>query len=155
MKITIKNRLNVILQETKVKSATGFARAMTAMGYKLSTSQAARYINEDPPPAMNLHFIQTACNLFQCLPSELFDILIVLDPDEQINPLLAIPQNAKRLVATPEQPIQQTSVTTPQKAPKQSPADLSAATRQKLPWEDKYGVAGPTVTPFPSPKMKE
>lgn len=155
MKITIKNRLNVILLETKIKSATGFARAMTALGYKLSTSQAARYINEDPPPAMNIQFIQTACNLFQCLPSDLFDILLVLEPDEQINPLLAIPQNTKRLVATPPLPAQQNSVATPQETPKPSAVDLAAAPKQKLPWEDKYGVAGPTVTPFPSPKKNE
>ncbi len=144
MKISINNRLGILLQETKIKTATGFARAMTANGYKLSTSQAARYINEDPPPAMSLRFIETACNLFQCLPSELFDILITLEPDESINPLLAIPQNAKRLVAKPG--------TIPQPPSSPTPEQQAAPVRAKLPWEDAYGIAGPTIKPLPKPK---
>lgn len=119
---------------------------MTTMGYKLSTSQAARYINEVPPPSMNLHFIETACNLFQCLPSEFFDILITLEPGEEINQLLAIPQNAKRLVAQPVSDSKASSLT---------PEQLAAPTRTKLPWEDTYGIAGPTVKPLPKPKSSK
>lgn len=146
MKITLNNRLGVLLQESKIKTATGFARAMTARGYKLSTSQAARYINEVPPPAMTLHFIETACNLFQCLPGEFFDILITLEPDEAINPLLAIPQNAKRLVAQPQSPMQSAAAT---------PEQLATPVRSKLPWEDSFGIAGPTVKPLPKPKSSK
>lgn len=142
MKVTLNNRLGVLLQESKIKTATGFAKAMTAKGYKLSTSQAARYINETPPPAMTLHFIETACNLFQCLPSEFFDILITLDSGEAINPLLAIPQNAKRLVAQPGT-LSQSAAT---------PEQLAKPARAKLPWEDSFGIAGPTVKPLPKPK---
>ena len=139
MKIKIRSRLDIILREKKLRTATNFSKEMTLLGYKISTSQASRYLNEDPPPAMTAAFIEAACNLFQCLPSDLFDITIELLPEELIDPLLAIPQHAKQLVI--------------KAPPAKFNAPASAETKKgKLPWEEKYGAAGPTVKPFPSTK---
>ncbi len=141
MKLTIRSRLNIVVREKKLKTATGFAKAMTEAGYKLSTSQAARYLNEEPSPAMSLPFIEAACNVFQCLPSDLFDITLELATGEAIDPLLAVPQHVKRIVsdASPPAPV--------------SPIRASEVNaRKKLPWEDKYGASGPTLKPLPTPK---
>ncbi|MBK7366117.1 MAG: helix-turn-helix domain-containing protein [Nitrosomonas sp.] len=139
MKIKIRSRLDIIVREKKIRTATNFAKEMTLLGYKLSTSQAARYLNDDPPPAMTAAFIESACNLFQCLPSDLFHITIELLPEELIDPLLSIPQHAKQLVIK----------ASPAKINNPAPAETK---KRKLPWEEEYGVAGPTVKPFPSTK---
>lgn len=142
MKITIRPRLNIIVLEKKIKTATNLAKVMTEAGYKLSTSQAARYMNDDPPPAMSADFIETACNVFQCLPNELFDITLEVAQDETIDPLLAIPQHAKRITGSPVQaPVQMISNALPAK--------------KKLPWEGKFGAAGPTLKPLPSPNKNK
>lgn len=145
MKLQIRPRLDIVVVEKKIKTATNFAERMTEAGYKLSTSQAARYLNDSPPPAMTVAFIEAACNVLQCLPSDLFDITITTEPGETLDPLLAIPQSAKRLTA---------------KATKEVTAEAVAgapakAAKAKLPWQDKYGVAGPKVTPLPAPTPKE
>ena len=143
MKLTIRRRLNIVVREKKLKTATGFAKAMTDAGYKLSTSQAARYLNDDPSPAMSLPFIEAACNVFQCLPSDLFDITMDITQGETLDPLLAIPQHVKRIVS--EQP---------QRAPVTPISTSESSARKKLPWEDKYGAAGPTLKPLPTPKKE-
>ncbi|GAQ26391.1 hypothetical protein SAMD00023378_0074 [Ralstonia sp. NT80] len=144
MKLTIQSRLNIIVREKKLKTATGFAKAMTDAGYKLSTSQAARYLNEDPSPAMSLPFIEAACNVFQCLPSDLFDITMEITQGETLDPLLAIPQQVKRIV-----------IEAPPRAPVTPLKSSEPPTRKKLPWEDKYGAAGPTLKPLPTPKKEQ
>ena len=141
MKLTIRSRLNIVVREKKLKTATGFAKAMTEAGYKLSTSQAARYLNEEPSTAMSLPFIEAACNVFQCLPSDLFDITLELASGEAIDPLLAVPQHVKRIVSDAPPPVPV------------SPIRASEGNaRKKLPWEDKYGASGPTLKPLPTPK---
>lgn len=143
MKLTVKSRLDILVLEKRLKTATSFARAMTANGYKLSTSQAARYLNETPPPAMNVTFIETACNVFKCLPSDLFDITLETFADENVDPLLAIPHHVKRI-----------TVATPVATPSPNVSALEATKRKKQPWEDEYGIAGPSIKPLPSPPKK-
>jgi len=141
MKVKIRPRLDLLINERKIKTATNFAKQMTAAGYKLSTSQAARYMNDSPQPTFSVGFVEAACNVLQCLPTDLYDITITTDPGEVLNPFLAIPYNAKRLTAEPS-------------ASSDAPPAPEAATSPTVPWEGKYGVAGPKITALPQPKKK-
>jgi len=146
MKVQLRSRLGVIIVERKIKTATNFAEAMTMAGYPLSLSQAARYINANPPPAMTVEFIETACNVLQCMPHDLFDITVVTTADETLDPALSIPPSAKRITEAPPPP--------PPEAPAKSKKSAPAAAAAKVPWAEKYGVAGPKIKPLPTPKTK-
>ena len=93
MKITIKNRLAVLIRMRGLRSASEFGRRMTEAGYSMSSSHATRFDKEDIP-AIDLRFINAACNVLQCLPNDLFDIVIDLDDDEEVDPSFMIPRHA-------------------------------------------------------------
>lgn len=92
MKITFTNRLSVLLRERQISSASEFGRRMTAEGFPMSSSHASRY-EKDTAPAFDLKFINTACNVLQCLPNDLYNITIELDEDEA-DPMWALPRHA-------------------------------------------------------------
>lgn len=146
MKVQLRSRIGVIVVERKIKTATNFAEVMTAAGYPLSLSQAARYINANPPPAMTVEFIETACNVLQCMPHDLFDMTVFTEAGEMLDPALSIPPLAKRVVEAPP-------------PPPPAPASTQKATpkvgKANVPWAEKYGVAGPKIKPLPTPKPKE
>jgi DNA-binding Xre family transcriptional regulator len=93
MQITIKNRLSVLLRMRGIRSASEFGRRMTAAGFPMSSSHASRFEKEDLP-AIDLRFINAACNVLQCMPDHLFDIRLDLEPDEVLDPLVDIPRHA-------------------------------------------------------------
>lgn len=147
MKVQLRSRIGVIIVERKIKTATNFAEAMTVAGYPLSLSQAARYINANPPPAMTVAFIETACNVLQCMPHDLFDITVLTEAGETLDPALSIPPSAKRIVEAAPPP--------PPPAPAPSPKATPKPAATKVPWAEKYGVSGPKIKPLPTPKSKD
>lgn len=94
MKLKLENRLSALLAERGIRSATAFGRELKArQDYVLSSSQLSRYMQETPP-AFDLPFVNAACNVLQCLPSDLYKIEATLEPNEQLNPALAFPVSA-------------------------------------------------------------
>lgn len=93
MKITLTNRISVLIRERQINSASEFGRRMTAAGFPISSSHASRY-EKDSAPAFDLKFINAACNVLQCLPNDLYNITIELDEDEELDPTLALPRHA-------------------------------------------------------------
>ena len=93
MKITITNRIAVLIRERQISSASEFGRRMTAAGFPMSSSHASRYEKESAP-AFDLKFMNTACNVLQCLPNELYGITVELDLNEDIDPLIVLPRHA-------------------------------------------------------------
>lgn len=93
MKLKIKNRLAVLLRQRQIRSASEFGRRMTLAGYPISSSHASRY-EKDNPPAFDLEFVNTACNVLQCLPSDLYEITVEVEVGEDIDPALTIPRHA-------------------------------------------------------------
>lgn len=93
MKITFKNRLASLIRQRKLSSASEFARQMTAAGYPMSSSHASRYEKENPP-AFDINFVTVACNLLRCLPSDLYEIMVELEPGEDIDPMIVLPHAA-------------------------------------------------------------
>lgn len=150
MKITIKNRLAVLIRMRGLRSASEFGRRMTEAGFTLSSSHASRF-EKDDMPATELRFINAACNVLQCLPDDLYEIVIELRDDEELDPSLAIPRHALILRANESMPTQA------------EPADTSTRIRdtsaQTITTEQKVKVSsqrkaidpdtGPKVTLFP------
>lgn len=93
MKITITNRLAVLIRQRKINSATEFGRRMTAAGYPMSSSHASRY-EKDDSPRFDLKFMNAACNVLQCTPNELYELIIDLEPTEATDPLVTFPRHA-------------------------------------------------------------
>jgi len=139
MKITIRNRLAVLIRERKLNSASEFGRRMTEVGFELSSSQASRYMKNDPPP-FTVKFVQYACNVLQCFPNDFYEIVIEYGPNEVLDPTVVIPHHAKVIGGTPER--QPSSSNTQE-------ISLQPGTKNKLPWEGKHPIGGPKVTPFP------
>jgi len=93
MKITVTNRLSVLIRERQISSASEFGRRMTAAGFPISSSHASRY-EKDTAPAFDQKFVSIACNVLQCLPNDLYNITVELEGDEAIDPTLALPRHA-------------------------------------------------------------
>ncbi len=93
MKITLTNRIAVLIRERQINSASEFGRRMTAAGFPISSSHASRY-EKDSAPAFDLKFINAACNVLQCLPNDLYNITIELEEGESLDPTLALPRHA-------------------------------------------------------------
>lgn len=82
MKIQLKNRLHVLLRERGLRSASQFARRMSAeQGYALSPTHARRYLRDVAPP-WDVRFVTAACNVLQCLPNDLYQIDVDRAEDE-------------------------------------------------------------------------
>lgn len=94
MKITIQNRMGILIHEKKLRSASEFGRRMTASGFKLSSAQASRYMKDNPPP-FSVEFVNHACNVLGVLPNDLYEISIELEPDENIDPEFKLPHHAR------------------------------------------------------------
>lgn len=93
MKVTIKNRLAVLIRMRGLRSASEFGRRMTEAGFAMSSSHASRF-EKDDMPATDLRFVNAACNVLQCLPDDLYDITIDLAADEEPDPTLVFPRHA-------------------------------------------------------------
>jgi DNA-binding Xre family transcriptional regulator len=93
MKVTIKNRLAVLIRMRGLRSASEFGRRMTEAGFAMSSSHASRF-EKDDMPATDLRFVNAACNVLQCLPDDLYDITIDLAAGEELDPTLVFPRHA-------------------------------------------------------------
>lgn len=150
MKITIKNRLAVLIRMRGLRSASEFGRRMSEAGFAMSSSHASRF-EKDDMPATDLRFINAACNVLQCLPDDLYDIAIELDADEDIDPAITLPRHAviRRPGHAPVRPDPSAdnaapAVTTSAPSPR-VPAKSKATSKSKAVDPD----TGPKVTLFP------
>jgi len=153
MKITLTNRLAVLIRERQISSASEFGRRMTAAGFPMSSSHASRY-EKEAAPAFDLKFLNVACNVLQCLPNELYGITVELDHGEEIDPLVVLPRHAyvvrrddaveSRFTSNPVN-----SVTVPRNpsVPIGSPSKGKLATKPIVHTDDDAGPSG-SVFPF-------
>ena len=152
MKVTVKNRLSVLIRMRGLRSASEFGRRMTEAGFAMSSSHASRF-EKDDMPATDLRFVNAACNVLQCLPDDLYDITIELAAGEELDPTLVLPRHA---VVRYEQPLPHpamgrvTSAVSVAPSPPTPTAHMSgnaksAGTKKKVVDAD----TGPKVTLFP------
>ncbi len=93
MKVTIKNRLAVLIRMRGLRSASEFGRRMTEAGFPMSASHASRF-EKDDMPATDLRFVNAACNVLQCLPNDLYEITVELAEGEEMDASLTFPRHA-------------------------------------------------------------
>ncbi len=161
MKITVTNRIAVLIRERQINSASEFGRRMTAAGFPISSSHASRY-EKDSAPAFDQKFISTACNVLQCLPNDLYNITIELEEDEPLDPTLALPRHAIVLrTGKTEEPAMVGSQVTPkmtevtQAATEKAKTASKPASRAHLkPVVDPDEDTGPSGILFPYAKPK-
>jgi DNA-binding Xre family transcriptional regulator len=91
MEITIINKLPELAAQRGIRSQ-GLAELMTGKGYSLSRMQASRYLSSSPP-AMNIIFVSAICNVFQCAPNDLYQIIVTLEADEDLPHSITLSRN--------------------------------------------------------------
>lgn len=73
MKIKLKNRLGVLIEDCGVKSIQEMANRLKAnQGIDISRTPLSRKINDDDV-TLTLSLIEAICNELQCLPGDLFE----------------------------------------------------------------------------------
>jgi DNA-binding Xre family transcriptional regulator len=73
MKIKLKNRLGVLIEDCGVKSIQEMANRLKAnQGIEISRTPLSRKINDDDV-TLTLTLIEAICNELQCLPGDLFE----------------------------------------------------------------------------------
>lgn len=154
MQITIKNRLSVLLRLRGIRSASEFGRRMTAAGFPMSSSHASRFEKEDLP-AIDLRFINAACNVLQCMPNDLYDIRLNMEPAEALDPLVEIPRHAvtfREGQITAAQSIPPAEIDTPTSKATTTPTQPQAASSKAKGGDKSKPIdpdTGPKVTLFP------
>lgn len=87
MKIKLKNRLGVLIEDCGVKSIQEMANRLKAnQGVEISRTPLSRKINDDDV-TLTLSLIQAICNELQCLPGDLFETEITDVTEEYLEEL--------------------------------------------------------------------
>lgn len=87
MKIKLKNRLGVLIEDCGVKSIQEMANRLKAnQGVEISRTPLSRKINDDDV-TLTLSLIQAICNELQCLPGDLFETEITDVTQEYVDEL--------------------------------------------------------------------
>ncbi len=87
MKIKLKNRLGVLIEDCGVKSIQEMANRLKAnQGVEISRTPLSRKINDDDV-TLTLSLIQAICNELQCLPGDLFETEITDVTQEYVEEL--------------------------------------------------------------------
>jgi DNA-binding Xre family transcriptional regulator len=147
MKITIKNRLAILIRQRQINSASEFGRRMTAAGFPMSSSHASRY-EKETSPGFDLKFMNVACNVLQCTPNDLYEMVIELEPGETVDPTLTFPRHAFVLNKQSDQGnVSATNVP----APKQSePTAYKAPEPAALPKQPTVAKSAPRASSRPA-----
>lgn len=73
MKIKLKNRLDVLMRDSGVRSVEEMAQRLTEnQGFKITRTPLARKFKDDDV-TLTLSLIEAMCNELQCLPGDLFE----------------------------------------------------------------------------------
>lgn len=127
MKVTIKNRLAVLIRMRGLRSASEFGRRMTEAGFTMSSSHASRF-EKDDMPATDSRFLNAACNVLQCMPDDLYDITVDLAADEDLDPILVFPRHA--VIRREQAPLTPSATNAPAASVPPASAPSTAAVRQ-------------------------
>lgn len=87
MKIKLKNRIGVLIEDSGVKSIQEMAnRLKSNQGYEISRTPLSRKIN-DTDVTLTLSLIEAICNELQCLPGDLFETEVTDATEEYVDGL--------------------------------------------------------------------
>lgn len=87
MKIKLKNRLDVLMRDSGVRSVEEMAQRLTDnQKYKITRTPLSRKF-KDEDVSLTLSMIEAICNELQCLPGDLFETEVSDATDEYIDEL--------------------------------------------------------------------
>lgn len=156
MKITVKNKLDLLIKDSGVHSFEEMAQRLTKhQGYKITRTTISRMARNENA-AFAISFIEAVCNELNCLPGDLYETIITnADPDyvesiqSRLQPFkygaIHLSRKGKEQGAIPE-------VTIPASQPKTSLASVSA---DPTSLEDMDAVCGPNVSHLSAAKLKK
>lgn len=143
MKIKLKNRLGVLIEDCGVKSIQEMANRLKAnQGIEISRTPLSRKINDDDV-TLTLSLIEAICNELQCLPGDLFETEISDVTEEYLEGLRSRLQPFRYGSIRLKRPGAEEPVAVPKavpRAPKQRP--VSKPAQEDILADD---IAGPKV----------
>ena len=85
MKIKLKNRLDVLMRDSGVRSVEEMAQRLTDnQKYKITRTPLSRKF-KDEDVTLSLSMIEAICNELQCLPGDLFETEVSEATDEYVD----------------------------------------------------------------------
>lgn len=145
MKITLTNRLVLLLAARKIRMATDFARLLKEHGYEISSSQASRYLKDDMPN-LSREFIEAVCNALKCMPSDMFEIKVTYEPGELVDDELQLPRHA---VVAGGSNVPSDVPVAARAVPSTPTATVLSPDKAKTGWSGKHPASGPKMAPMP------
>ena len=163
MKIKLRNRLEVLMRDSGVKSIEEMAQRLTEkQGYKITRTPLSRKFKDDDVQ-LPLSLIEALCNELQCLPGDLFEtnvsdasVEFVDDLRSRLQPFrygtlrLAKPGAASDVPA----PAQEAAVPPAAASPATPTPTPAARPKPRLAEKSLDDLAGPKVTHLNANKVK-
>lgn len=159
MRIKLRNRLEVLMRDSGVKSIEEMAQRLTEnQGYKITRTPLSRKFKDDDVQ-LPLSLIEALCNELQCLPGDLFETNVSDAPAEFVDDLRSRLQPFRYGTLRLAKPGAVSDAPAPTQEVAASPAATSAeptAPRQKPRLAEKNldDLAGPKVTHLNAKKVK-
>ncbi len=159
MKIKLRNRLEVLMRDSGVKSIEEMAQRLTEnQGYKITRTPLSRKFKDDDVQ-LPLSLIEALCNELQCLPGDLFETNVSDAPAEFVDDLRSRLQPfrygtlrlAKPGSASDAQAPAQEAAAPPAAA---SPEPTTARPKPRLAEQNLDDLAVPKVTHLNAKKVK-
>ena len=159
MKIKLRNRLEVLMRDSGVKSIEEMAQRLTEnQAYKITRTPLSRKFKDDDVQ-LPLSLIEALCNELQCLPGDLFETNVSDAPAEFVDDLRSRLQPfrygtlrlAKPGSASDAQAPAQEAAAPPAAA---SPEPTTARPKPRLAEKNLDDLAGPKVTHLNAKKVK-
>jgi len=159
MKIKLRNRLEVLMRDSGVKSIEEMAQRLTEnQGYKITRTPLSRKFKDDDVQ-LPLSLIEALCNELQCLPGDLFETNVSDAPAEFVDDLRSRLQPFRYGTLRLTKPGSASDVSAPaQDAADQpaaaSPEPTTARPKPRVAEKNLDDLAGPKVTHLNAKKVK-
>lgn len=145
MKIKLKNRLDVLMRDSGVRSVEEMAQRLTDnQKYKITRTPLSRKF-KDEDVTLSLSMIEAICNELQCLPGDLFETEVSDATDEYVDELRSRLQPFRYGSIRLKKPGAPDSTDTPA-ASAPAPTPAPAKGRKPPASNDLDDIAGPKVT---------
>lgn len=158
MKIKLRNRLEVLMRDSGVKSIEEMAQRLTEnQGYKITRTPLSRKFKDDDVQ-LPLSLIEALCNELQCLPGDLFETNVSDAPAEFVDDLRSRLQPFRygtlRLAKPGSSGDAPAPAQEPAAPPAAAPEPTTARPKPRVAEKNLDDLAGPKVTHLNAKKVK-
>ena len=158
MKIKLRNRLEVLMRDSGVKSIEEMAQRLTEnQSYKITRTPLSRKFKDDDVQ-LPLSLIEALCNELQCLPGDLFETNVSDAPAEFVDDLRSRLQPFRygtlRLAKPGSSGDAPAPAQEPAAPPAAAPEPTTARPKPRVAEKNLDDLAGPKVTHLNAKKVK-